>query len=117
MGAGGRFHAAIDLTAGGRVRPDHHRWPGHSTARREVVPSGRLSACEGMHVGGGEGVAADTPVAAFHVLDHAPGDVAHVLALDRDHRVSQLADHLALLFLAEHVLDDPNLNERHWLYP
>jgi hypothetical protein len=57
------------------------------------------------------------PVAAFHLLDRAPDDVAHVLALDRHHRVGQLTDHLALLLLTEHVLDDPNLNERHWIFP
>ena len=48
-----------------------------------------------MHVGGGERVAADPPVATF--------------PLPRDHRVSELADNLALLFLA--VLHHPNLNK------
>src|SRR5271169_1234763 len=89
------------------------QWSGRSTARPEVAPSRSLSACQSVDVGGGQGVATDPPVAAFHLLDDAPRDVAHVLALDRDHRVGQLADDLALLFLTEYVLDDANLNERH----
>src|ERR1700722_13838451 len=52
------------------------------------------------------------PQSPLSTLDHAPSDLAHVLALDRDHRIGQLADDLALLFLAEHVFDDANLNER-----
>src|SRR5262249_11853536 len=55
--------------------------------------------------------------AAFHLLDHAPGDGTHGLALDRHHGVGELADDLALLFLAENVFDDANLNERHWFSP
>src|SRR5207249_4693571 len=90
--------------------------PGASRRNSLVAPSGSLSARQGVHVGCGERVAADAPVAAFHFLDHAPGDAAHVLAFDRDHRVGQLADDLALLLLAEHVLDDANLNERHWIF-
>jgi hypothetical protein len=82
-----------------------------------ATPSRSLAACQSVHVGGRQGVATDSPVAAFHLLDHAPGDVAHVLTLDRDHRIGQLADDLTLLFLTEHVLDDANLNERHWFSP
>src|SRR5690242_6608062 len=92
-------------------------WSGRSMVWREVAPLCSLSARQGVDVGGGQRVAADPPVAAFHLLDDAPRDIAHVLALDRDHRVGQLADHLALLFLAEDVLDDANLNERHWIVP
>ena len=47
------------------------------------------------HVLGREAVARDTPVAALDLLDHAPGDLAHVLALDRDHRVGETLDDLA----------------------
>jgi hypothetical protein len=75
-------------------------------ARPEVAPSRSLSACQSVHVGGGQGVATDPPVAAFHLLDQAKGDLAHVLTLDRDHRVGQLGDDLALLFLTEHVFED-----------
>src|SRR6266478_8690278 len=83
-----------------------------------TMPGGSRSfpARQRVHIGGGQGVAANSPVPAFHLLDHAPGDAAHVLAFDRDHRVGQLADDLALLLLAEHVLDDANLNERHWIF-
>jgi len=45
------------------------------------------------------------------------GDLAHVLAFDRDHCVDQLADDLTLLFIAEHALDDANLNEWHRISP
>src|ERR1700733_9407845 len=85
--------------------------------RYEVAPSGRLALRQCMHVSGGQRIAADSPVTAFHLLDHAPGDAAHALALDRNHRVGQLADHLAFLLLAEHVLDDANLNEWHCISP
>src|SRR3974390_270545 len=70
-----------------------------------------------MHVGRRECLGADYPVAAFHLLDHAPGDPAHALAFDRDHGVGQLADDLLLLLLAEHILDDAHLNERHCISP
>src|ERR1700730_15837630 len=90
--------------------PDHHQWLGRSTGRPEAAPSRGLSACQGLDVGGGQGIAADPPVAAFHLLDDAPGDIAHVLTLDRDHRLGELADDLALLFPTEHVLDHANLN-------
>jgi hypothetical protein len=46
-------------------------------------------------------------------FDHAPSDLTHVFALDRDHGVGQLRDDLLLLFLAENVFDDSDLNERH----
>src|SRR5580658_551101 len=82
-----------------------------------IAPSGRLPPRQGMHIRRAQRIAADAPVPAFHFLDHAPRDTAHVLALDRDHRVGQLADHLAFLLLAEHVLDDANLNERHCISP
>src|SRR5262245_8909793 len=78
-------------------------------------PSRSFSACQGVHVGGGQGVAADSPIAAFHLLDYTPSDPAHALAFDRDHRVRELADDLALLLLAEDVPDDTNLDERHWI--
>src|SRR5262245_66548852 len=83
----------------------------------EVRPSRSLSARQGVHVGGGQGVAADSPVAALHLLDHAPSDASHALTFDRDHRVGQLADHLALLFIAKHVFDDEVLNQLHWIGP
>ena len=51
---------------------------------------GGLSARHGVYIGGGQGIAADPPVAAFDLLDDAPGDATHGLALDRDHRVGYL---------------------------
>src|SRR5579859_489147 len=78
-----------------------------------ALQSRGIAAREGLDVGGGQRVAAYSPIAAFDLLDYAPGDIAHVLTLDRDHCVGQLGDHLALLFLAEHVFDDANLDERH----
>src|SRR5262249_271765 len=83
----------------------------------QLAPSRSLSACQSVDIGGGQGLAPDPPVAAFHLLDQTKGDLTHVLALDRDHRVGQLGDDLALLFLTEYVLDDLNLNERHWILP
>src|SRR5215472_6419964 len=82
-------------------------------ARREAALSRSLAACQSVNVGGGHRLAADAPVAALHLFDQAKRDLAHVLALDRDHCVSQLADDLSLLFLTEHVFDNLNLNERH----
>jgi hypothetical protein len=70
-----------------------------------------------VHIGGGQGLAADPSVAAFHLLDQAKGDLAYILALDRHHCVSQLANDFALLFLAEHVLNYSNLNEWHQTSP
>src|SRR6516162_8324537 len=96
-----------------KERPNHRRWSGRNTARARLAPSRSLAACQSVDIGGGQGFATDPPVAAFHLFDQAKGDLAHVLALDRDHRVSQLADDLALLFLTEHVLDDLNLDQRH----
>src|SRR2546423_1721124 len=86
-------------------------------ARSEVAASRSLSARQSVDVGRGQSVAADPPVAAFHLFDDAPGDLTHVLPLDRDHCISQLVDDLTLLFFTEHVLDDANLNGRHWIYP
>jgi hypothetical protein len=41
-----------------------------------------LPARQCVHVGSGQGFATDPPVAAFDLLDHAPGDAAHVFAFD-----------------------------------
>jgi hypothetical protein len=45
----------------------------------------------------GQRLAADAPVAAADLLDDHPGDLAQVLAFDRDHGLGQLLDHLLLL--------------------
>ena len=49
-------------------------------ARREAAPSRSLAACQSVDIGGCQGLATDPPVAAFHLLDQAKGDLAHVLA-------------------------------------
>src|SRR5215472_7282191 len=82
-----------------------------------VAPSRRLAACQSVDVGGGHRFSTDPPVAAFDFFDQAKRDLTHVLTLDRDHCISELTDNLTLLFLTEHVLDDANLNERHWISP
>jgi AraC-like DNA-binding protein len=49
-----------------------------------------------MHIGCGESLPADPPIAAFHLLYEAQGIVSDVFAFDRDHRVCQFgaAQHL-----------------------
>jgi hypothetical protein len=39
---------------------------------------------------------------AVDLVDHAPGDLAHVLALDADHRVGETLGDLRLLLGREH---------------
>jgi hypothetical protein len=68
---------------------------------------------ERVDVGRGERISSDPPVSALDFFDHAPSDLTHVFALDRDHGVGQLRDDLLLLFLGENVFDDSDLNERH----
>src|SRR5207344_3610049 len=70
---------------------------------------------EGADVLGGERVARDAPVAALDLLDDAPGDGAHVLALDLDHGVREALDHLALLRGSEDAFDELDVDERHSL--
>src|SRR5215470_13598556 len=40
----------------------------------EFAPSRSLAACQSVDVGGGQGLATDPPVAAFHLFDQAKGD-------------------------------------------
>src|SRR6516225_8359900 len=79
--------------------------------------SGGLACGQRVHVARRQGIAADAPVAALDFLDRHPRHSPHVLAFDRDHGVVQLLDDLSLLILAENVLDDSNLNERHFDSP
>src|SRR5215218_6785080 len=58
-----------------------------------------------------EGLAADPPVAAVDLLDRDPRDGAHGLALDLDHGVGQLLDHLLLLVGVEDALDQLDVDE------
>src|SRR5262249_11220440 len=66
-----------------------------------------------LHVGGGEGLSADRPVALLELLNAHPGHPAQGLALDRDHRVGDLLDEVALLAGGEHVLDHVDRHEWH----
>ena len=83
-------------------REDHSR-------RQAALPA---SQC--LHIARRQSIAADAPVAALDFLDRHPRHSPHVLAFDRDHGIGQLLDDLSLLILAENVLDDLNLNERHF---
>ena len=65
-----------------------------------------FAVCERVDVGCGEWIARDPPVAALDFFDHAPSDLTHVFAFDRDHGLGQLRDNLLLLFLTEDVFDD-----------
>ena len=74
------------------------RAPPPATASGGVRRTERLSdggALQITHVLRREGLAADPPIAAVHLLDRDPGDGAHGLALDLDHGVGQLLDHLS----------------------
>src|SRR5688500_11943342 len=87
----------------GNASCDHDPQPelrGH--ARREC-----------LDVFGAQRLAADAPVAARDLLDDYPGHRAHVLAFDRDHRVSEARDDLALLVGCEDVLDELDVDEWH----
>src|SRR5207248_8287813 len=66
---------------------------------------GRRPGGKSLDVLGAERLAAYAPVAAFHLFDEDPGDVPHVLSLDRDHRVGEALDDLSLLLGGEDVFD------------
>ena len=61
----------------------------------------------------GEGLAADGPLAAGDLFDGDPGDGAHVLALDVDHGLGEAGQHLLLLVVVEHTLDELHVEVRH----
>src|SRR5262249_12458651 len=79
--------------------------------RAKVLPRGLGG--KFFHLGRGHGFAAHGPVAALDFLDDHPGDGAHVLPFDGDHRVGDLADHLALLRLGEDPFNQLDLNHGH----
>src|SRR5262245_60341715 len=107
---------------GSRVSCDMRGCPGSRTGR---VTGLRDSACcspsrlplQGVHVGRGEAVAGDAPVTAVDLLDEDPGDRPEVLALDFDHRVRDLPDHLLLLLGSEDSLDQLDRDHRHLSSP
>ena len=82
---------------------------------RPQAPVGRVGGNHAdLGVVGGEGLAADGPVAALDLFDNHPGDLAHALAFDGDHRVGEFLDDPALLLGGEHVLDELDVDERHF---
>src|SRR5688572_33343913 len=68
---------------------------------------------QGLDIGGVQRVAGDRPVAGGDLFDDAPGDRAHVLALDLHHRVGEPADDLLLLLGGEDVFDDLHADQWH----
>ena len=100
-GSAGTGPAGTDLAGPGprRVRP---------------LPGQAGAAARAPDVLRGQRLARDPPVAAADFLDHDPGDRAHVLALNGDHRVGELFDDPALLLGDGHVLDELDVDERHF---
>jgi hypothetical protein len=94
-------------------RPDGEGPPGRQVINDTCDALRGLAARQRMDVGSGERIARYPPVAALDFFDYAPSDLTHVFALNRDHGVGQLRDDLLLLFLAENIFDDSDLNERH----
>src|SRR3954447_17153655 len=88
------------------------RW---ARAAGALARSDRLARGQRVHGLGREALAADGPVAALDLVDHAPRDAAHVLALDADHRVGEPLGDLRLLLRREDALDEPDVDERHVL--
>src|SRR5215472_5569637 len=66
-----------------------------------------------LHVLGGQRVTADRPIAAVHLFQHAPGHPAHVLTLDRHHRIGELLHNLPALRAGENTLNHLDINQRH----
>lgn len=79
--------------------------------------SGHLARCQGLHVAGLQGLAADGPVSALELLDTHPGDSAQAFPFDRDHRLGDLVDELLLLLRGEDILDQIDGDERHVVSP
>jgi hypothetical protein len=70
-----------------------------------------------MDVGSFQRLAADRPVTTFELIDANPGDAAHILAFDLDHRRSNLSDEVLLLLGGENVPNHIDRNERHVISP
>src|SRR5437764_369925 len=72
-----------------------------------------LAALERFDVVSCDRLTAHAPVAAGDLVDHAAGELAHVLTLDLDHRVGETLDDLPLLLGGEDALDHFYLDQRH----
>src|SRR4051794_16669793 len=109
--AGGSVTAAL---LGGNVRPAACATPSRwARAAGALAALRRLARGQRVHRLGGEALAADGPVAALDLVDHAPRDAAHVLAFDADHRVGEALGDLSLLLGREDALDEPDVDEGH----
>src|SRR5215469_9460893 len=74
-------------------------------ASRDISTSG-----ECLHVLGGQRVPADRPIAAVHLFQYAPGHPAHVLTLDRHHRIGEFLHNLPALRAGENALNHLDIN-------
>src|SRR3954454_11719422 len=86
---------------------------GWAASAVSVMGLGGHAALHGPDGLGGELLPADRPVAALRLLDVHPGDSAHALALDVDHRIGELLDHLALLLGVEDAFDELDIDDGH----
>src|SRR6185312_12176397 len=117
---------AVELGPRPSEQPDvqHHcfqivqrAWP-RDNRNQAAAPEPRRSADgraggERLDVGGAQGVPADPPLTAGDLFDDDPGDRAHVLALDLDHRLGEVADDPLLLLGVEHTLDELDVDQWH----
>src|SRR4029077_1756340 len=83
--------------------------PGHRCPSR----GGSSTVRDGLDVTRGQGLPTDAPTPALDLFDDHPGDLAHLLALDGNHRVGELANHLLLLGVREDAFDELDLNKWH----
>src|SRR5215470_6711186 len=93
---------------------------GEGTTAAAVPPGSRLRGFAGqqcLHVCCRKRLTAHGPVAALNLVDHHPGDRAHVLALDAHHGVGDALDDGALLALREDAFDDLHIDQWHWISP
>jgi hypothetical protein len=94
--------------------------PGRAQDANSLQDSGGFPAGDRVNVGGGQRLAADSPVAALHFLDDDPRDGAHCFAFDRHHRVSEFLGNLLLLSGRKNAVDEFDVDEWHgeilWLY-
>jgi len=72
---------------------------------------------EGLYVLGGQRVPADRPIAAMHLFQHAPGHPAHVLTLDRHHRIGEFLYDLPTLRARENALNHLHIDKWHPVCP
>ncbi len=102
----------------GHRRPQHQTGPVPGTAARHQFESGGHGdqlACRSLTSCVVSALPPTAPLAAGDLFDGHPGDGAHGLALDVDHRLGETGQHLLLLVVVEHTLDQLHVHERHGL--